>query len=123
VHSAAGESGFRERTHTYTHLSLCTPLNPNHAPRSSISPLSPSYSDFLAAHFAHLKQANPGFPLLVREADGVAPAAHARYDKGVEASVPLSGLDAAGVEAAVGGLVAKGEVMPRGTESAGPLPK
>lgn len=68
-------------------------------------------SDFLSAQFAALKQANPGFPLLVREADGVSPMAYARYEKGVETSVPLAGLDAAGVEAAVGGLVAKG---PRG---------
>jgi len=70
-----------------------------------------THSDFLSAQFAALKQANPGFPLLVREADGVTPVAYARYDMGVEASVPLAGLDAAGVEAAVGGLVAKG---PRG---------
>jgi hypothetical protein len=74
-------------------------------------PQPSTHSDFLSAQFAALKQANPGFPLLVREADGVTPVAYARYEQGVEASVPLAGLDAAGVEAAVGGLVAKG---PRG---------
>lgn len=58
----------------------------------------------------------------MREADGAAPVAYARYDAGAEAAVPLAGLDAAGVEAAVGGLVSQGEAMPRGPASAGPLP-
>jgi NADH dehydrogenase (ubiquinone) 1 alpha subcomplex subunit 2 len=99
-----------------------SPLDLTSLSSSSPSP-SPSLSDFLAAQFAGMKQSNPGFPLLVREADGTPPIAYARYDKGAEASVALGGLDAAGVEAAVGGLVAKGEAMPRGAESAGALPQ
>ena len=80
-------------------------------------------SDFLAASLADLKRANPHFPLLVRERDGAPAAATARYDFGAEASAPLDGLDAAGVDAALAGLVKKGETMPRSTESEGELPK
>lgn len=74
-------------------------------------------SDFLAATYADLRATNPGFPLLVREGDACAASARARYDFGAEAATPLDGLDAAGVEAALAGLVKKGESMPRSAES------
>lgn len=76
-----------------------------------------THSDFLASSLADIKRANPGFPLLVREADGAAAAAIARYDFGAEATTPLDGLDAAAVDAALAGLVKAGESMPRSTES------
>lgn len=93
-----------------------------HTPTHSPSPPK-THSDFLASSLADLKKANPGFPLLVREADGAAAAAIARYDFGAEAKTALDGLDAAGVDAALAGLVKAGETMPRSTESEGQLPK
>lgn len=50
--------------------------------------------DFIEHHYVPLKQANPKFPILVREAGGVTPALWARYEYGQEKSVSLEGLKA-----------------------------
>lgn len=47
--------------------------------------------------YSKLKQANPTLPILVREAESVKARLTARFDFGVEKSVPVEGLDAAAV--------------------------
>ncbi|KAK9863091.1 hypothetical protein WJX84_000885 [Apatococcus fuscideae] len=84
-------------------------------------PDSQGARDFIHSSYSELKKANPKFPFLVRECSGVKPKLIARYDFGVEHSVPLTGLDANGVSKALEELVQKGESMPRSTESEGSL--
>ncbi|KAI5713497.1 NADH dehydrogenase [ubiquinone] 1 alpha subcomplex subunit 2-like [Diaphorina citri] len=48
--------------------------------------------DFLAQHYVPLKQANPKFPILVRECSGVTPVVWARYEHGQEKAFSLEGL-------------------------------
>ena len=47
--------------------------------------------EFVEKHYVSLKQANPKFPILVRECSGISPTAWARFGFGREASVDLSG--------------------------------
>lgn len=62
--------------------------------------------DFVMSTYQELKKANPTFPILVREAESVKAALIARYDFGVEKSVGVEGLDAAGVSKELEKLVA-----------------
>jgi len=55
-----------------------------------------------------LKKANPNFPILVREAEGVEPRLVARYDRGVEKAVSVAGLSRDQVGAELEKLVAAG---------------
>jgi NADH dehydrogenase (ubiquinone) 1 alpha subcomplex subunit 2 len=50
--------------------------------------------EFIARNYVDLKALNPTLPLLIRECSGVQPRLWARYDYGVERSVPLDGLAA-----------------------------
>ena len=46
--------------------------------------------EFIEKHYVPLKQANPQFPILVRECSGIAPRLWARFGYGREESVDLS---------------------------------
>ncbi|XP_014252968.1 NADH dehydrogenase [ubiquinone] 1 alpha subcomplex subunit 2 [Cimex lectularius] len=48
--------------------------------------------EFVEKHYVGLKQANPKFPILIRECDGVRPRLWARYQFGQEKSASLEGL-------------------------------
>mmetsp|Transcript_40974 Transcript_40974/g.68612 ORF Transcript_40974/g.68612 Transcript_40974/m.68612 type:complete len:94 (-) Transcript_40974:281-562(-) len=54
---------------------------------------SKSIKDFVIKNYKNLKAVNPSLPILVRECEGVQPKLWVRYDKGVEESVSLAGLD------------------------------
>uniref|UniRef100_UPI0025ADBC1E NADH dehydrogenase [ubiquinone] 1 alpha subcomplex subunit 2 n=1 Tax=Doryrhamphus excisus TaxID=161450 RepID=UPI0025ADBC1E len=50
--------------------------------------------DFVGQHYVDLKQANPDFPILVRECSGVEARLWARYDFGKERSISLDNMSA-----------------------------
>ncbi|XP_011687093.1 PREDICTED: NADH dehydrogenase [ubiquinone] 1 alpha subcomplex subunit 2 [Wasmannia auropunctata] len=50
--------------------------------------------DFIEQQYVPLKKNNPRFPVLIRECSSVEPKLYARYEYGVERSVPLSNLKA-----------------------------
>ncbi|KAL0035912.1 hypothetical protein WJX77_007660 [Trebouxia sp. C0004] len=77
--------------------------------------------DFVLSQYQHLKKANPKFPILVRECSGAEAKLTARYDFGVERSVPINGLDSDAILSKLQELVKKGESMPRSTESDGQI--
>merc|ERR1712131_122709 len=56
------------------------------------SPASQGARDFVEQHYVSLKQANPGFPILIRECSGVQPKLWARYAFGKESSVALDNM-------------------------------
>ncbi|CAK9881642.1 unnamed protein product [Sphagnum jensenii] len=58
------------------------------------SPSSTATREFITRNYVDLKALNPTLPLLIRECSGVQPCLWARYDYGVERSVPLDGLAA-----------------------------
>ncbi|PZC77676.1 NADH dehydrogenase [ubiquinone] 1 alpha subcomplex subunit 2 [Helicoverpa armigera] len=45
---------------------------------------------FIQKHYVSIKKENPSFPILIRECSGVQPRIWARYEKGVERSMPLT---------------------------------
>ena len=59
---------------------------------------------FVEQHYVPLKEANPTFPILVRECSGISPRAWARFGFGREASVDLSGKSADEVYLAIAQL-------------------
>eukprot|EP00892_Ulva_mutabilis_P012551 jgi/Ulvmu1/9669/UM055_0007.1 len=61
--------------------------------------------EFVKTQYAKMKTANPGFPFLIREAEGTPAAMTARYDFGVEKSVSLEGKSASEVMKELEGLV------------------
>lgn len=69
--------------------------------------------DFILATYHELKKANPRFPLLIRECQGVSARAVGRFDFGKEVAVPLDGLDKDAVGKRLEELVAMGKNMPR----------
>jgi NADH dehydrogenase (ubiquinone) 1 alpha subcomplex subunit 2 len=62
--------------------------------------------DFVMSTYRELKQANPKFPILVREAESAQAKLIARFDFGVEKSVNVEGMDAAGIGKQLEQLVA-----------------
>ncbi|TGZ40352.1 NADH dehydrogenase [ubiquinone] 1 alpha subcomplex subunit 2 [Temnothorax curvispinosus] len=48
--------------------------------------------DFIEQQYVSLKKNNPRFPVLIRECSSIEPKLYARYEFGVERSVPLSNL-------------------------------
>merc|ERR1712122_101667 len=70
------------------------------------SPASEGVRDFVKTMYVDLKKANPGFPILVREAEGVAPRLIARYAMGQERAVGVSGLNKEQVTAELEKLIA-----------------
>ncbi|XP_066833211.1 NADH dehydrogenase [ubiquinone] 1 alpha subcomplex subunit 2 [Anser cygnoides] len=65
--------------------------------------------EFIEQHYVALKQANPGFPILIRECSGVRPRLWARYEFGKEKSVSLDNLSVDEVAKALENIV-KGKV-------------
>ncbi len=74
--------------------------------------------DFILSSYHELKKANPRFPLLIRECQGLPARAVGRFDFGKEVAVPLDGLDKDAVGKRLEELVNMGKDMPR---SAAPL--
>lgn len=77
--------------------------------------------DFVLTQYQHLKKANPKFPILIRECSGVEARLTARYDFGVEHSIPINGLDSSAITSKLQELVKTGESMPRSSESDGEI--
>uniref|UniRef100_A0A493TL09 NADH dehydrogenase [ubiquinone] 1 alpha subcomplex subunit 2 n=2 Tax=Anas TaxID=8835 RepID=A0A493TL09_ANAPP len=61
--------------------------------------------EFIEQHYVALKQANPGFPILIRECSGVRPRLWARYEFGKEKSVSLDNLSVDEVAKALENIV------------------
>eukprot|EP00879_Flechtneria_rotunda_P001585 GHRR01001744.1.p2 GENE.GHRR01001744.1~~GHRR01001744.1.p2 ORF type:complete len:102 (+),score=24.68 GHRR01001744.1:136-441(+) len=72
--------------------------------------------DFVIGSYAELKKANPDLPILVRECSGTEAKLTARYGFGVEKSVSVQGLDAAGVTTKLQDLIKAGEQLPKSGE-------
>ncbi|XP_055641344.1 NADH dehydrogenase [ubiquinone] 1 alpha subcomplex subunit 2 [Toxorhynchites rutilus septentrionalis] len=53
--------------------------------------------EFINSQYAQLKRDNPTLPILIRECSGVQPRLWARYEMGMEKSVPLTNAAAADV--------------------------
>ncbi|KAM9847304.1 NADH dehydrogenase [ubiquinone] 1 alpha subcomplex subunit 2 [Aulostomus maculatus] len=58
------------------------------------SAASKGVRDFVEQHYVTLKQANPDFPILIRECSGVQARLWARYDFGKEHSVSVDNMSA-----------------------------
>ncbi|CAN8011639.1 unnamed protein product [Ixodes pacificus] len=63
--------------------------------------------EFITKHYPSLKASNPTLPVLIRECSGVQPKLYARYAFGKESHVPLAGMTADQVLAAVGQIAQK----------------
>mmetsp|Transcript_7786 Transcript_7786/g.9435 ORF Transcript_7786/g.9435 Transcript_7786/m.9435 type:complete len:89 (+) Transcript_7786:42-308(+) len=48
---------------------------------------------FVKSNFAEMKKANPALPIMVRECEGATPKITARYDMGIEKSIPVADMD------------------------------
>ncbi|CAB4384912.1 NADH dehydrogenase 1 alpha subcomplex subunit 2-like protein [Rhizophagus irregularis] len=71
------------------------------------SPASSGVREFISKNYVSLKEANPNFPILIREASGVEARFFARYDFGKEEKVVLNNLPAKDVESELEKLVNK----------------
>ncbi|RIA98693.1 thioredoxin-like protein [Glomus cerebriforme] len=69
------------------------------------SPASNGVREFIAKNYVSLKEANPNFPILIREASGVEAKFFARYDFGKEKKVILDDLSAKDIESELEKLV------------------
>ncbi|KPJ17839.1 NADH dehydrogenase [ubiquinone] 1 alpha subcomplex subunit 2 [Papilio machaon] len=58
------------------------------------SPQSAGVREFIQKSYVSLKKANPTFPILIRECNGIQPRIWARYEKGEERSTPLTNMKA-----------------------------
>ncbi|KAK6759507.1 hypothetical protein RB195_021223 [Necator americanus] len=56
---------------------------------------------FIESDYVGLKQANPNFPILIRECSGIVPRVFARYEHGVERCVVLEDLPKEKVASAI----------------------
>eukprot|EP01018_Ginkgo_biloba_P017527 Gb_23912 [translate_table: standard] len=72
------------------------------------SPSSAPTREFIISNYKDLKTLNPTFPILIRECSGIQPRLWARYQYGVEKSVPLDGLTEAQITKKVEELVKAG---------------
>ncbi|XP_045507529.1 NADH dehydrogenase [ubiquinone] 1 alpha subcomplex subunit 2 [Colias croceus] len=61
--------------------------------------------EFIQKNYVNIKKQNPNFPILIRECNGIQPRIWARYEKGVEQSMPLTNLSASDVFSALKQLV------------------
>ncbi|XP_046667839.1 NADH dehydrogenase [ubiquinone] 1 alpha subcomplex subunit 2 [Homalodisca vitripennis] len=71
------------------------------------SDASKGVRDFVEKFYVPLKQANPKFPILIRECSGVQPRVWARYGYGKESSVSLTNAQAENVLKEIEKLAAK----------------
>nr|CAG8570318.1 6609_t:CDS:2 [Entrophospora candida] len=62
------------------------------------SPSSKGVREFITNNYLSLKEANPKFPILIREASGIEARFFARYDFGEEKKIALNNLSARDVE-------------------------
>ncbi|CAJ0576005.1 unnamed protein product, partial [Mesorhabditis spiculigera] len=62
---------------------------------------------FIESDYVALKQANPDFPVLIREAAGIVPRVFARYEHGVERMVSLENASKEQVATSLRELAAK----------------
>ncbi|XP_006007625.1 NADH dehydrogenase [ubiquinone] 1 alpha subcomplex subunit 2 [Latimeria chalumnae] len=61
--------------------------------------------EFIEQQYVTLKQANPDFPILIRECSGIQPKLWARYEFGKEKSVPLHNLNSEQVAKALESVI------------------
>jgi NADH dehydrogenase (ubiquinone) 1 alpha subcomplex subunit 2 len=61
------------------------------------SSASAGVREFITNNYVTLKQANPQFPILIRECSGITPKVWARYAYGQEQSVDVANMSAADV--------------------------
>ncbi|CAJ0833245.1 14589_t:CDS:2 [Entrophospora sp. SA101] len=69
------------------------------------SPSSKGVREFITNNYLSLKEANPKFPILIREASGIEARFFARYDFGEEKKIALNNLSARDVESKLEELV------------------
>ncbi|KAJ1727603.1 hypothetical protein LPJ61_004485 [Coemansia biformis] len=74
---------------------------------SQNSPASQGLRDFIVKSYPDLKKANPGLPILIREASGIESRIIARFDRGRERKVVVDSLSAGDVEQKFKTLVAE----------------
>ncbi|KAJ1964284.1 hypothetical protein GGI12_001516 [Dipsacomyces acuminosporus] len=74
---------------------------------SQSSPASRGLRDFIVKSYPELKKANPGLPILIREATGVESRIIARFDQGRERKVVVDSLSAGDVEQKFNSLVSE----------------
>ncbi|KJH41482.1 hypothetical protein DICVIV_12546 [Dictyocaulus viviparus] len=68
------------------------------------SPASAGVRAFIENDYVGLKEANPHFPILIRECSGIVPRIFARYEHGVERCVVLEDLSREKVTSVIGEL-------------------
>ncbi|CAI4228669.1 unnamed protein product [Auanema sp. JU1783] len=71
------------------------------------STASAGVRSFIESDYVAIKKANPNFPILIREASGIAPRVFARYEHGVERSVQLQDATKENVLSAIKDLASK----------------
>ncbi|EIW69231.1 hypothetical protein TREMEDRAFT_39462 [Tremella mesenterica DSM 1558] len=69
------------------------------------SPASQGVRQFILSSYSGIKASNPDLKFLIREAAGVEPKAFVRWERGVESSTGLSGLNEKDVASALNQLV------------------
>ncbi|KAJ2147597.1 hypothetical protein IW136_000068 [Coemansia sp. RSA 678] len=74
---------------------------------SQTSAASNGLRDFIVKTYPGLKQANPGLPILIREASGVESRIIARFEQGRERKVVVDSLSASDVEQKFNALVSE----------------
>ncbi|KAJ1759538.1 hypothetical protein GGH12_000919 [Coemansia sp. RSA 1822] len=74
---------------------------------SQTSAASNGLRDFIVKAYPGLKQANPGLPILIREASGVESRIIARFEQGRERKVVVDSLSASDVEQKFNALVSE----------------
>ncbi|KAJ2003518.1 hypothetical protein GGI04_002812 [Coemansia thaxteri] len=74
---------------------------------SQNSPASRGLRDFIVKSYPGLKEANPGLPILIREASGVESRIIARFELGRERKIVVDNLSASDVEQKFNALVSE----------------
>ncbi|KAJ1732017.1 hypothetical protein GGI11_007747 [Coemansia sp. RSA 2049] len=76
---------------------------------SQQSPSSQGLRDFIIKSYPGLKKANPGVPILIREANNVESRIIARFDQGRERKIVVDGLSTGDIEQKFGSLVSSSD--------------
>uniref|UniRef100_A0A915CLH1 NADH dehydrogenase [ubiquinone] 1 alpha subcomplex subunit 2 n=1 Tax=Parascaris univalens TaxID=6257 RepID=A0A915CLH1_PARUN len=76
------------------------------------SAASAGVREFIENDYVQLKKANKSFPILIRECSGILPRIWARYEYGVELSVPLEDVPREKVSSIIAELEKKGALKP-----------
>ncbi|KAJ1800006.1 hypothetical protein LPJ59_001422 [Coemansia sp. RSA 2399] len=72
---------------------------------SQHSPASQGLRDFIVKSYPEIKKANPGLPVLIREASNVESRIIARFDQGRERKIVVDGLSTGDIEQKFSSLV------------------